>query len=159
MTLYLMRHGIAYERSEWGGSDDSRPLTDDGMIRTRAVAKALKKEKKPSFGMIWSSPLVRARQTAEIVGDVFETKILECEALSPGTNVKILAKSISGKPLPDSVLFVGHEPDFGIMLSDLVGDDDVHPFKKAAVACLKGDFKAGAMKLEWYLAPRDLLED
>ncbi|MCW8132794.1 MAG: phosphohistidine phosphatase SixA [Planctomycetota bacterium] len=159
MTLYLMRHGIAYERSDWSGSDDARPLTDEGMIRTRAVAKALKKDKKPPIDAIWSSPLVRARQTAEIVGDVFGAKILEYEALSPGTNVKILTKSFSGKTPPDHVLFVGHEPDFGILLSDLVGEDDVHPFKKAGVACLKGEFKAGAMKLEWYLAPRDLLED
>ena len=37
MHVYLMRHGIAYEQSEWSGGDDSRPLTDEGLQRTRDV--------------------------------------------------------------------------------------------------------------------------
>jgi phosphohistidine phosphatase SixA len=44
MYLYQMGHGIAYERDEWSGDDDSRPLTEEGIERTRAVAKALHKD-------------------------------------------------------------------------------------------------------------------
>lgn len=159
MELYLMRHGIAYERDEWDGSEVSRPLTDEGVSRTRAVAKALKKDRQVVLDAIWTSPLVRARQTAELAAEALDVKLTECEALAPGTNFKILGKAFSKLDLPARLMLVGHEPDFGILLGDLMGDEDVHPFKKAGVAYLTGAFKAGGMKLKWQLAPKDLLED
>lgn len=159
MELYLMRHGIAYERHEWDGGEVSRPLTDEGVARTRAVAKALKKDRKVEVDAVWSSPLVRARQTAELIAEAMGVKLTESEALAPGTNFKILGKAFSKLDLPDRLMLVGHEPDFGILLGDLIGDEDVHPFKKAGVAFLAGAFKAGGMKLKWQAAPKDLLED
>ncbi len=65
-----MRHATAVERL--GGAilnDSQRPLTDDGRAETRMMANALKKlNAKPT--MVVSSPLTRARQTAEIILEV-----------------------------------------------------------------------------------------
>jgi Histidine phosphatase superfamily (branch 1) len=91
MHLYLMRHGIAYERDERSGDDDSRPLTEEGIERTRAVAKALHKDGRLDLAEVWTSPLVRARQTAEIVAEILKAPLkgvwghgAGCERGEPG---------------------------------------------------------------------------
>lgn len=154
-----MRHGIAYEPHDWKGSEFERPLTDEGLERTRAVAKALKKEKKLELAQVWTSPLVRAKQTAEIVADVLGVNVFESRALEPGARLKVLEKALQKDALPDPVLLVGHEPDFGMLVGELTGDGLGRPFKKAGVAYLTGGFNAGGMKLNWHLAPKDLLKD
>lgn len=65
MELYLIRHGIAVERGLYD-IDAERPLTDKGRKRTVAVGKRLK-ALEIHFDLILTSPLVRARQTAEIL--------------------------------------------------------------------------------------------
>ncbi len=44
MNLYIMRHGIAFDHSEWGGSEFDRPLTTEGMERTAELMAALQKK-------------------------------------------------------------------------------------------------------------------
>ena len=69
MNLYLMRHGIAVAADEPGiSSDSARPLTPKGIKRIRRAARGLRRLG-ISFDAILTSPLVRARQTAEIVAD------------------------------------------------------------------------------------------
>lgn len=159
MHLYLMRHGIAYEPHDWNGTEFDRPLTDEGFERTRAVAKALKKEKEIGLDKIWTSPLVRAKQTAEIVSDVLGVKVFESRALEPGARLKVLEKAFQKDAPPDAVMLIGHEPDFGMLVGELTGDGLGRPFKKAGVAYLTGTFKHEGMKLKWLLAPKDLLKD
>lgn len=158
MHLYLMRHGIAYEPHDWNGSEFDRPLTEEGFERTRAVAKALKKEKEIELDEIWTSPLVRAKQTAEIVAELLGVKLRECKALACGANLKKLGAFIAETAPPDRTMLVGHEPDCGILLGDLTGDGLARPFKKAGVAYLTGTFKPDGMKLKWQFAPKDLLK-
>ena len=83
--LYLIRHGIAEERGEAWPDDTKRPLTDRGMARLQegsARARALG----VSFDVVLTSPLVRARQTAEVVAGAFDPRppIVTVESLAPG---------------------------------------------------------------------------
>jgi phosphohistidine phosphatase len=65
IELYLIRHGIAADPESYA-NDEERPLTDEGKQKTKKVAKRLC-ELKLDFDLILTSPLVRARQTAEIL--------------------------------------------------------------------------------------------
>ncbi len=64
--LYLIRHGVAAERGENYPDDTKRPLTNEGVQKLRKEARALL-ELDITFDVILTSPLVRTRQTAEVV--------------------------------------------------------------------------------------------
>ena len=67
MQLFLLRHGLAVERGTHGfEEDDTRPLTPKGRRQLQKTTAAMKKLE-PDFDLILSSPLLRAKQTAEIV--------------------------------------------------------------------------------------------
>src|SRR5712671_1567292 len=86
MNLFLLRHGLAVERTIPGFKlDRDRPLTGEGRKKIRRVATLLY-QVQGSFDVILTSPYVRARQTAEIVADKLgNSKKLEiCEHLGPG---------------------------------------------------------------------------
>lgn len=157
MELYLMRHGIAFEQYEWKGNDASRPLTEEGWEKTREVLKAILKKGSFQPEEIWSSPLVRAQQTAQIASELLKLKVRTCDALACGASVRKLQKYFEEEKLGDSTLLVGHEPDLGEILGDLAGLNGSQPFKKAGIALLKGDFYSGKMNLKYHFAPKDLL--
>jgi len=159
MQLYILRHGIAYEQHQWAGSDHNRPLTVDGMQKTREVIDALVAKKKVKVDAIWSSPLVRALQTATLAAEALSQAVVTVEALESGTSLdRVLKFAQSRKDLPQSLLLVGHEPDCGMMTGELIGDPNgLYDFKKAGMAALDGTFKAGGMKLQWHVSPKDVL--
>src|SRR5436853_7070712 len=64
--LYLIRHGIAEERGDRWPDDAKRPLTEDGIDRLRKEARGLARLG-ISIDLVLTSPLVRTKQTAEIV--------------------------------------------------------------------------------------------
>lgn len=153
-----MRHGIALERGEWRGTDELRPLSEDGKSRTAEVVKALLKSGKLKVDTIWTSPLVRARQTAGIVAKSLGLEVELSAALVPGADVQGLALEFVARKRPRNLLVVGHEPDCGELVTELTGDREVdHAFKKAGVALLEGSLEAGRMKLLWHVAPKDVL--
>src|SRR5262245_47356052 len=84
--LYLIRHAIAEERGDAWPDDAKRPLSEGGMKRMRKSARGLA-EAGVSFDVILSSPLVRARQTAEIVAAAMVPRpaVVIIESLSPGS--------------------------------------------------------------------------
>ena len=163
MNLYLMRHGLAVERGTHGyESDRDRPLTAKGERRIRRVAEALLRMEISFDGML-SSPLIRARQTAELLNKEMKARhtLRFTEHLAPGGRVKELVRLIHR--LPDSqqqILLVGHEPDLGQLASILLtgGDGLAVIFKKGAIANLDvGKLTAGrCATLEWLLTSRQL---
>jgi phosphohistidine phosphatase len=159
--LYVMRHGIASERGEWQGEEAARPLTEDGKARTKAVLVALssRKSKELKLDDIWSSPLARALQTAEIAGKVLAAPVSVVGALACGASLPDLqAVFLKKRPVPERLMLVGHEPDCGALIGALVGDPEGdYALKKAGLAALKGEFEAGGMVLKWKLAPKDVL--
>jgi len=159
MELYIMRHGIAVESFEWPGDDASRPLTGEGVARTRQVLHRLFEQKRLEVAEIWSSPLVRAWQTAAVAGEILSLKPRPVEPLGCGGSPVALERLLA--PYAEAsrgVMLVGHEPDCGLLVARLTGEAAC-PFKKAGLACLSGAPRAGGMRLMWRLSPRDVLKE
>jgi phosphohistidine phosphatase len=163
MELYLLRHGIAVERGTRGFEDDfSRPLTPKGRRQLRKTAGAFKKLGR-KFDLILSSPLLRAKQTAEIVATELHLRkrLRYSNALAPGGLASILLRQLNrAKPAPKKILLVGHEPDLSRLISLLVnGRLQLQlDFKKGALCKLEAEsLRAGACaKLAWLLTPKQL---
>ena len=120
MEVYLIRHGIAAERGTYA-NDDERPLIEKGIIKTKKVAQNLK-EIGVSFDVILTSPLVRAKQTADILFEAGLSSRLEIvSALSPGGNIQdFLTWQCQKNNHNKSVALVGHQPDLGMWAEILV---------------------------------------
>ena len=122
MELYLIRHGIAEDRTKYD-RDEQRPLTDKGRQKTKNVAQRLYNIG-VKFNSILTSPLVRARQTAEILLEVgLSQQIEELPALAPDGNlndwVKWWQKSRYNKN-ESYLALVGHQPNLGNWAETLV---------------------------------------
>jgi len=120
LNLYLIRHGIAVERSE-NIDDFERSLTPEGSKKTRDIAQKLHKLGL-KFDLLQTSPLLRARQTAEIFAHTFSSTIEVSELLAPDGNFKhwirwLLTLQEQGLT---SLGIVGHEPDLSAWAELLV---------------------------------------
>lgn len=162
MNLYLIRHAIAEEESA-SGEDSQRALTDKGAKKMRQIAKGLR-TLGVEFDLILTSPFTRARQTAEILGDVFRVKkdIIISEHLAPMGDPDLLLAEINEKHTVDSLALVGHEPYLSTLVGMLVANGspvDV-TFKKGGVCRLSTDDLHHARKatLDWLLTPGVLVE-
>jgi phosphohistidine phosphatase len=111
LNLYLIRHGIAIERNE-NIDDFERSLTPEGSKKTRDIAQKLHKLGL-KFDLLQTSPLLRAKQTAEIFANTFSSPIEISELLAPEGSFKnwirwLLTWQEQGH---NSLGIVGHEPD------------------------------------------------
>jgi phosphohistidine phosphatase len=140
MDLYLIRHAEAAPLGEGGVSTDAdRPLTDLGREQARRVAAGLQAHGvRP--GIFLTSPLLRARQTAEAILEKWPAPAPEvrvCEELEPGTKRRKLAKALTRLD-GNTVALVGHEPDLSTFAAWLLGDRKIHlELAKAGVAYLR----------------------
>lgn len=138
MLVYLLRHGIAAELGEGGvRSDADRPLTDEGRTRLRDAAKGYRKAvETPAHILV--SPLLRARQTAQIVAEALRvtTAAEECRVLVPEADphdaAALLQAEFLGNEAAGPLLLVGHEPHLGSLLGLLLTGSErtAIPFKK-----------------------------
>src|ERR1051325_2682639 len=163
MKLYILRHGDAGDHPDPRfENDDERPLTRKGTQRTKALARALR-QWEVTFDLILSSPLVRARETAEIVASGLRLKQrLECtDHLAPSGHVEKLVDHLNGlRPPPESALLVGHEPYLSNLISLLCagGPRLWLTLKKGGLCRLEIEQLRAARcaDLEWLLAPRPI---
>ncbi len=163
MELFLLRHGLAVERGTPGFDDDAaRPLTPKGRRQLRKIAAGIKKLE-PHFDLILSSPLVRARQTAEIVaaGLKLKKRLKFSNALAPGGAAALLLRQLKRhQPAAGKILLVGHEPGLSRLVSLLVtGKADLQlDFKKAGLCKLEtGKLLPGkCATLLWLLTPKQM---
>src|SRR5690349_20137533 len=105
MYLYLIRHAIAVERDAPGITNDTeRALTPEGRNRMRRNVRGLLRLK-AKIDAIWTSPLIRARQTAEIVAEAYalSTAIQEEPALEPGGEMAMLVQRLCEKPVSSRI--------------------------------------------------------
>ena len=113
MNLYLLRHGIAVDPSVPDFARDAeRPLTPKGKRRLRQITQAMT-ALKISFDVIFSSPYVRAAETAEIVAKAFkrQKQLKFTGDLKPAGNPKLLIQLLDDlQPEAENILLVGHEP-------------------------------------------------
>ena len=119
MRLYLMRHGPAGDSATWTGDDRLRPLTEKGKRKVESAAEGFRLLH-PVVDMLVSCPLVRARQTADIVGAALGLPVEEQAALSPGFGLAHLAGLLTIYTEASGLMLFGHEPDFSTLIGRLI---------------------------------------
>lgn len=152
--IVLLRHGIAEEKAA-GGSDAGRELTPEGRRKMKDIARALA-EIFPEAETIYSSPLVRAVQTAESVAKAYGERmsVEQTESLKPGATPREFRKFLESIEI-DFAIFAGHEPTMTEIMLDLTG------IRAPELSLKKGGFygvrfEGGAAHLEWMVAPKIL---
>lgn len=160
MRLFIMRHGIARELGGAIHRDADRPLAPEGFERTGQIAERLT-GLCGEIDWIASSPLLRARQTAEVVGARFGLKPDLLEDLQPGGDLRHLLSRLRHKN-PGRALWVGHLPDVAELASFcLTGHAGVAglEFKKDSIAAIHfpREAHAGQGILEWLIQPAQIL--
>lgn len=158
--IYLVRHGEAEDVSR-SGLDRDRVLTSEGRERTRRAARGLARiDAAPT--RIVSSPLVRARETAEEIASAFPRVAREeWVELAPGVDETALTRRLEQLDPREDVMLVGHEPDLGEMLAYwLTGSREAFHtrYRKGAVACVRAGMlpPQGRATFEWMLTTKQL---
>ncbi|HEY2760617.1 MAG TPA: histidine phosphatase family protein [Pirellulales bacterium] len=153
MLLYIVRHAWAEERDEARWPDDAlRPLTADGQKR---FSKLLKKLTDVRFAppVIATSPLLRCRQTAELIAERFPSKpkIVPIDGLAPNSDLDSLIHWTAERGDAE-VAWVGHAPDVEHLTAQLISDGSLAiRFRKGAIAAIRFDEGIGRGKgqLQW----------
>ncbi|MDZ7344985.1 MAG: phosphohistidine phosphatase SixA [candidate division KSB1 bacterium] len=161
MEIYLIRHAIAMNREEWTKSDDLRPLTEKGQQKMEKIAAGLA-AMEIDFTHLFTSPLVRAKQTAEIVQKILQIEAMEeTDLLVPSADPAAMIPFLNKLPDNAEVALVGHEPHVSALLSYLLSGQHKNfaTFKKGGVAMLEGTtpLRAGHLILRWLLEPNHLV--
>jgi phosphohistidine phosphatase len=137
MDLYLIRHADAAPLGEGGVTQDEvRPLTEKGREQAKVLASGLNATG-VHLGMVLTSPLLRARQTAEGMLQAWPHPIPElriCDELAPGSRRRKLSRFLRGVG-SDKVALVGHQPDLGEFVGWLIANKKARlDLAKAGVA-------------------------
>ncbi len=161
MELYFLRHGKAVEPGTRGVPDDfSRRLTEQGIEEMEAEAAAMERLGVRTDAIL-TSPLLRAKETAEIVAKKLGLKklLFISDLLGPGCDLSRLERLMNEHPASKSFMFVGHEPDLSSMVGELIGGNAGSvEFKKAGLVLVTVSHAArrGSGTLRWLLPPRIL---
>lgn len=119
MRIYFVRHGIAEEPS-LDRTDYDRALTESGVQRLRLQARALRRAGFQVSHLI-TSPLVRAAQTAALLGNELGMTADEEMLLAPGCSLADVQEILGRHADAVGVMLVGHQPDFGAFVRTLTG--------------------------------------
>jgi phosphohistidine phosphatase len=162
MKLLVVRHAAAADKDEFartGKSDDLRPLTPAGKREMRDVARGIR-EVVSEVHALATSPLVRAVQTAEILGDAYDRKPVSVEWLRPEAPYEDFAQWARSHREKEMVAIVGHEPHLSGLVSWLLASSkqSLLELKKAAACLLEVEDASGpsSATLLWSMAPKHL---
>jgi phosphohistidine phosphatase len=154
MKLFLMRHAEALPTGGAIKSDAERPLTPYGERQARAIAEQVR-ERGWAIDQILSSPLVRARRTAEVFEmllgcPLMTTPLLACTGDAP--DLAALREIDAGV---HNRLIVGHHPDIP-MLANSLGAPET-PFSPGALAVFEWREDLARWTYETFMRPEDFL--
>lgn len=140
MKLFIVRHAIAVPHGTPGYEEEARPLTEAGIEKMRRATGGLRAlEVQPD--VILSSPLPRARQTAEILvtGLGGKPDLQITEALAPGGSRQRLYAGIQALPESADVVLVGHQPSLGEIAGEIAWGSPKHyiELKKGGACCIE----------------------
>jgi phosphohistidine phosphatase len=163
MRVILVRHAIAEDRAIWAersADDELRPLTADGRDKMKRTARGLV-TLEPEVALLGASPLVRARETAEILARAWGgLDPVETPLLRPGASPAALGAWLARQRLDATVALVGHEPDLGQIAASWLGGatQPFLAFKKGGAALIEFDAapRHGGGLLQWFLTPGHL---
>ena len=157
--LYFVRHGLAEERGDAWPDDTKRPLTEEGMSRLRKAVRGLSRIG-VAIDVVLTSPLVRARQTAEIVAGGLDPRpsIVNVDSLAPAGSYAAVLADLEKHSRKSRLALVGHEPMMGELAARLVGSRHPIEFKKGGVCRIDVENlpPAGPADLRWMLTPKIL---
>jgi phosphohistidine phosphatase len=156
-AIYLVRHAIAADLGGPHTTDESRPLTDEGIRRFGLQVRGLS-ALEVSIDTVLTSPLLRCRQTAQLLADGLGVRsaVDVLDALRPGGRIADVLDSLGAHRHADAVALVGHEPSIGAVAAALIGAPGSIPFKRGAVCRVDvASFPPrGAGVLAWFLTPK-----
>lgn len=124
MRVYVVRHA----KAEPGDPDELRPLAKKGRRQARELRDELRGIE---FDAVISSPLLRARQTAELLA---RGPVETDERLAPGASADDVRGVVAGRG--ETVLVVGHQPDCGRIVAGLTGGAEP-PFPTCGLAIVE----------------------
>ena len=161
MILYIVRHGIAVDRTDPKSPPEAeRPLTAKGVQKTRSAALGLVALKIKPDTLI-TSPYLRAAQTAEIFAEAFgfaPDKIRVSEALKPAADPAEIVKELSQYKAKEVMCF-GHAPHVDRLIAHLAGAHGTFTgTQESGVACLEHATAHGRWHLRWLVIPKTLRE-
>jgi phosphohistidine phosphatase len=150
--LHLLRHADAGDPNAWASDDALRPLSAKGRRQAERLGRHLVAIGFETDAII-SSPKLRARETAEIVADALELTVRLEERLASGFGLETVDAILHDAGAPQRPIFVGHDPDFSDLASDLAGAPIA--LKKGALARIDVDdeLAPGSGRLRWLLPP------
>ncbi|MBK8478083.1 MAG: phosphohistidine phosphatase SixA [Opitutaceae bacterium] len=154
MKLYLVRHTHAVSDAE----NPVRPLSPKGREVALGMGRWLRGNAAADITEVWHSPLVRARETAELLveGARLKVRLREAAGLLPEDEVSAMATALGRHG--DSLVIVGHEPHLGLLAGRLLGIEvGGVDFKKGAVLCLERILRGAPWTLLWHVSPRLVL--
>ena len=158
MKLLLVRHAAAVPSGTPGVPDDERPLTSEGVAKFRVAAKGLARiARRPD--VLLTSPLPRARATAEIAAQAFKRIVPTVEPALAHGSVDDILTALGKRPDGATVALVGHEPTMSMILARLLGaaDGERLAFKKGGAALVDlPDGPSAGGRLVWFLQPKVL---
>ena len=158
MKLLLVRHAAAVPSGTPGIPDDERPLTPEGASKFRVAAKGLARiARRPD--VLLTSPLPRARATAEIVARAFKRVEPTIEPALARKSLDGIVAALGSRAADGTVAIVGHEPMLSALLARLLGaaHGERLAFKKGGAALVDlPDGPSGSGLLLWFLKPKVL---
>jgi phosphohistidine phosphatase len=158
MRIYIVRHAIAEDSAKGGGGDAQRALTSEGRKKMKEVAAGFMRLE-PQIDRIFSSPLIRAKQTAEIMATPLKKKVEQMVELSPGHAPSDVLRRLRELKEDNNVMLVGHEPNCSQLASYLLSETaqvDIQ-FKKGGICLIESQrFGGGDGFLLWVLTPQVL---
>jgi len=158
VELYLLRHADAGDPEAWRGDDADRPLSGKGRRQAETLATFLAARGFAPGGIL-SSPLARARQTADILGLRLGVPVVVESRLADDFDLADLEMILEDAGRPVAPVLVGHDPTFSTIAAELVGAPRM-TMKKGALARIDvtGPLGDGDAILRW-LIPPDALAD
>ena len=155
MNIYILRHGEA-EPASASLRDAQRPLTPRGKHTLETVLKAARRMK-VTPDAIFTSPLVRARQTAEIAGSILKCKhVVQTKHLNPAARPDLMWKELCSLKNVNHVVLAGHEPHLSQLIGFLLVAPMMVDLKKSAMVRIETKPNHGPPRgvLKWMLTPR-----
>ena len=155
MMLFLMRHANAGTPRGNPLLDSKRGLVKEGKEQCMLMARLLLALKVP-IDIIVSSPLKRARQTAQLVGTElgYDAQVEVSPALGLNASYTDFQRLIEKYADREGVLVVGHNPNIFQFLGRLVTGNGgaAIRMRKGSIACVRAD--RHPPRLQWLLDPR-----
>jgi phosphohistidine phosphatase len=139
--------------------DFDRALTSEGRAQLDDIARALRRLKLAPHPLL-SSPLVRARQTAEAVAPALGATVEIAEELQSGATLEAFLRLMRRYGGAEAIMFVGHEPDLSETAAALIGaGPNALTLKKAGLIRVDIDarLEPGRGRLRWLLTPHQLV--